>query len=486
MPPTDNAHRAEFSVRCACGIAYHTSDAHIGKLLPCKCGRTVEIVRPAESEAAQPSASAKATRREKRRRKVTKRRYVPSQFWSKFGKVGVLLDKANGAAARFVGAQLLPMFTGSFLQRAIAISAWAYLIGAFVAWMLLRYWSEETLPATIIAYGPRFLALWPLALLVLFALFFLRRALFVLAVAALIIVIPIMGFRVSVGTLGTTLPLIPAPGTIRILTFNTEGGRPLSYDLGILLKEAAPDVFTFQECGDQLWEVIEAQKGWFSKRYGTLCTGSRWEIEEAEAMPREDFARVSKFGFGGTALVLRTYINSPRGRLALVNLHLETARKGLEALLGSEGLVPDSNPFNRATNRLNGTEQPDESGISKEERFRRNTLIRETESERASRWAVSGIGNTPLLIAGDFNLPVESTIFRNHWSKFVDAFESKGNGLGWTKYEGRWLRIRIDHALSVEGGLKPLAIKILPDYQSDHRPVIVDYAWPTKSREVLK
>ena len=484
MTPPTPAHRAEFSVRCACGIEYHTSDAHLGKMLPCKCGRNVPIVRPAAThDRTRRSSTGRTTGstavpETKRRRKVTKRRYVPGEFWARFGKHGVWIERANGGAARWFASQLHPMITGSFMVRSTAISSWLFLLSTVAAWLMLKFQSEQTIPATVIAYGPRFIALWPLALLVPATLLFLRRALWLLALAALIIVSPIMGFRVSVATLGETMPTVPAPGTLRILTFNTQSGNALSYDLAIMLKEAAPDVFTFQECGEKLWAAIEEQKGWFSKRYGSLCTGSRWEIEETDVMPREDLARVSSLGFGGTGLVLRAFIKSPKGRLAVVNLHLETARKGLEDLLGSEGLVPDNNPFNRDTTDSKRASQTDPNAISKPERFRRNALIRETESERASRWVLSGIANTPVLIAGDFNLPVESTIFQSHWSQFVDAFESKGNGLGWSKHEGRWLRMRIDHVLSVAGGLEPLIVKVVPDYRSDHRPVIADYAWP--------
>jgi len=485
MPPTTPAHRAEFSVRCACGIEYHTSDAHVGKMLPCKCGRTVPIVRPAAARdntrrsASGSTTGSTAAPEARRRRKVRKRRYVPGQLGLKYGKVGIWLEHANGSVARWLGAQLRPMFVGSILVRSTAILSWLFMLATLGSWWMLKYQSEQTIPATVIAYGPRFVALWPLALLVPAALLFLRGAIWPLMAGALIIAGPIMGYVVNVRTIGAKMPAVPAPGTFRILTFNTQSGNALSYDLAILLKESVPDVFTFQECGDRLWAAIEAQKDWFSKRYGSLCTGSRWAIEETDVMPREELARVSRLGFGGTGLVLRAFVKSPRGRLAVVNLHLETARRGLEGMLGNEGLVPDHNPFNRDTNNLSDESQSDRSGISKAERFRRNALIRETESERASRWAVSGIGSTPIIIAGDFNLPVESTIFQSNWSQFIDAFESKGNGLGWTKHEGRWLRMRIDHVLSVNGGMSPLTVKVLPDYPSDHRPVVVDYAWPT-------
>ena len=74
---------------------------------------------------------------------------------------------------------------------------------------------------------------------------------------------------------------------------------------------------------------------------------------------------------------------------------------------------------------------------------------------------------------GDFNLPVESTIYRTHWQHFTNAFEEVGNGLGWTKQEGKLLRIRIDHVL-MNDRLEPRLVKVGRDWYSDHLPVIVD------------
>ncbi|HYW31293.1 MAG TPA: endonuclease/exonuclease/phosphatase family protein [Gemmatimonas sp.] len=373
-----------------------------------------------------------------------------------------------------------PFWFGTPLQRITVVAAWLYLIGVFASWMLLRYWSEENILATLIAYGPRTVALWPLALLVPAAVFWGRSSLWLLAIAAGIIVFPILGVRVSPGTWNASLPATPAPGTVRILTFNTQSGGALSYDLSILLREFAPDVFTFQECGDQLWAAMEAEKGWFTRRYGSLCTGSRWKIERIDSMPRADLERVQQFGFGGAGFVLRTVVQSPMGRFAVINLHLETARRGLEGMFGREGIVPDS-PFPGGQAGVPADDARQAGAVSRLERFRVNTMIRNKESALASRWVTTGIDDMPYLIAGDFNLPVESTIFRAHWGHFVNAFEATGNGLGWTKHEGRWLRIRIDHVLSGERGFMPLFVRAVPDYRSDHRPVVADYKWPGSS-----
>ena len=245
-----------------------------------------------------------------------------------------------------------------------------------------------------------------------------------------------------------------------------------------MIREQAPDVVTFQECGNELWDAMQEIKDWHTARDGSLCTGSRWPISETNLMPREDLARISARGFGGTGLVMRTYIATPHGPLVLVNLHLETARKGLEGLLGREGFIPDGN------SAMTVAPDPESSStVSSLERFSLNAEIRTAESARASRWVSRNIDKSPVVVAGDFNLPVESSIFREYWSQFTDAFEATGNGLGWSKREGRWLRIRIDHVLTSDGGPKPIGIMIGPDYASDHLPVIVDLRWPTRKGE---
>jgi vancomycin resistance protein VanJ len=371
---------------------------------------------------------------------------------------------------------LRPVFFGQPLQRVVAGMAWAYLVAMTAAWILLVFTSERVLPGTIIAYGPRFLALYPLLVLIPLSALFARTTLWPLLLATGIVLIPIMGARISPSTLfagHTSGP--PAPGTFRLLTFNAEGGGRLAFDLPVMLREQQPDLVTFQECGDKLWDALAAQKGWYTKHYSNLCTASRWPITEVDMMPREDLVRIHELGFGGTGLVMRTYLDTPHGPLVLINLHLETARKGLEGMLGKEGFIPDD-PLSTVTQKVDESVQPEPSNLK---RFEINTIIRTAESQRASRYASQGINRAPIIVAGDFNLPVESTIFQDHWRAFTDAFESRGNGLGWSKREGRWLRIRIDHVLTNDVGPKPLRIELGPDYSSDHLPVIVDLAWPT-------
>ena len=455
-----DAHRTEFTVRCACGIEYHTSDAHLGHALPCKCGRRVVIARQAEN--GQPDRT--RTRRKRRRFQAT----------DSETRRAVNLNSGFKRKGGWISNFLYPRRFRNIVARTTFVMALLYLGAMFASWMLLRYGSERSIPGTIIAYGPRWLSLWPLALLAPAALVFARGALLPLVMAAWIGLVPVMGARVSFPTLlSGDLPPKPAEGSFRVITFNTQGGRGLTLDLPVMLNELAPDVVLLQECGEQLWRKLQAQKDWYSASYASLCTASRWPMEYIEEMPRDEILNMP--GNDGTALVMRAFIDSPNGALIAINLHLETARRGLEGMLSPEGLIPND-PFELSAP---GPDALQPSAAENAARFAANVAVREKESALASDWAANTARQVPVVVGGDFNLPVESTIFRSHWSAFVDAFESKGNGLGWTKREGRWLRIRIDHLLTAKNGPKPVRVYIGPDFRSDHRPVIADYAWST-------
>jgi endonuclease/exonuclease/phosphatase (EEP) superfamily protein YafD len=101
---------------------------------------------------------------------------------------------------------------------------------------------------------------------------------------------------------------------------------------------------------------------------------------------------------------------------------------------------------------------------------KKNIEVRRLQSELASRWAESFPG--PKLLVGDFNLPVESAIYRDHWSQYTNAFSVAGWGLGHTRY-CRWHGVRIDHILT---GPESQVDRcwVGPDVGSDHRPLIAD------------
>ena len=347
--------------------------------------------------------------------------------------------------------------------------AWAWCVLVLVIWPLLLTISESFLPATLLAYGPRIVLVLPFVVLLPIAVVASRTALVPLMLAALVVAGPIMGARVSHYSLGRSAPEHAPSGALRVLTFNTEGGGVVAMQLRDAIERLHPDLLALQECGDALWDTLQALPSWYHHREASLCTASRWPMSAPDVMPRSDFARIATYGFGGTGLVVRYAIDAPSGRFHIVNLLLETARKGLEGLSGAAGFIPD---------RFGASSGTRDDAATALERINLNAQIRERESERAAIWASRGDQRIPLIIMGDFNLPVESSIFRRHWSTFTDAFEAAGSGFGWSKQEGSLLRIRIriDHVLTRADGPTPIGTWLGPDLGSDHLPVIADLA----------
>jgi endonuclease/exonuclease/phosphatase (EEP) superfamily protein YafD len=145
---------------------------------------------------------------------------------------------------------------------------------------------------------------------------------------------------------------------------------------------------------------------------------------------------------GGSGIAARYDIETPSGLVHVVNLHLETPRKGLEPLRGT------GDPHVLAA----------------------NTELRDLGSHRIRGW-VDGIQG-PLVVAGDFNTPVESAIYREHWGDLVNAFSAVGSGFGGSRMMGRYTT-RIDHIL-LGPGWRPLRSELGPDLGSDHLPMIAD------------
>jgi vancomycin resistance protein VanJ len=81
----------------------------------------------------------------------------------------------------------------------------------------------------------------------------------------------------------------------------------------------------------------------------------------------------------------------------------------------------------------------------------------------------------PKLLAGDFNTPPESAIYRGLWEPYTDAFTAAGWGWGYTFYGGR-TTVRIDHIFAGRGW-HCVHCWVGPDIGSPHRPVLADLVW---------
>lgn len=401
---------ATFTIQCGCGEPFHVDDAAIGRTVRCRrCGALVVVARPVASETAQVPAAKRRRRRHKSDTSATPTRQP-------------LLVPRTGVA------------------RLLGFAIWAYLGAVLLVAALMWLLGDRTMLGTVLLFMGRWVFLLPLTLLVPAALWLRRDRLLPLAAAALVVAGPIMGFRTG------WRRLLPRPEglPVRVVTFNTGGGRVFAQLLPSLLERWKPQVVALQECGEPLAAAVRRSAGWSQYVGPDLCLLSRYPIRQTGVMDRSALDRVKQSEanqIGGAGYVVRFVLDGPSGPIRVANVHLETPRKGLEGLM------------ERDLRRL-----------------RLNTEIRDVESHLARGWIDQGEG--PLIVLGDFNTPVESRIFREHWGDLADAFSTAGTGLGMTKYNG-WIRARIDHVLT-SSHWHVDRVRIGADTFSDHRPLIVD------------
>jgi len=301
--------------------------------------------------------------------------------------------------------------------------------------LVLHTVADDWWPATILLFlgrWPWLLVAVPAGLLTLVAKRW--RAVLIALVTSVIGLTGIMEF--SFGT-GRLVAAAESEGPIRIITFNMNGDVAGPLITG-LIRGWEPDVIAIQECGGNTRQSLLDLPG-YNADIGTTCLLTRYPIVAIDSMRRDNFLAA-----GGAAWVKRYRLKGPRGEFDFTNVHLDTPRRAFEALMTGQS---------DATGTITG-----------------KTAVRDLESQLARRWVDSGRG--PGIVAGDFNMPTESAIFRKHWSTLTDAFGHVGFGFGYTRLAG-WIRLRIDHVLVDDAWVIKTA-RVLPDYGSDHLPVMVE------------
>ncbi len=315
----------------------------------------------------------------------------------------------------------------------------AYFATGLTGWILLWAFGDSWWPGTLVLFGPRWILLLPLLVLVPVAALRQRRLLVPIAITGAMVLFPLMGYRVGLGGSGGD-----EKGDVRVMTFNLASGMVLSRAMWEILGVTGVDIAAFQECGQEHYQgLIEEVEGWNHRKSGSACFSTRFPIDTVVVMERETFEAV-----GGVGMVVRYTLNTPHGPLDVTNVHLETPREGLEPIVSGEL----------------------SSGVSK---LRETGIIRRSESRRARELVESG--GRPFIVTGDFNMPVESNIYERYWSDLDNAFDAVGRGVGATRYNG-WIRARIDHVLFSDG-LEAVRSYVGPDFGSDHRPMIADLDW---------
>lgn len=320
-------------------------------------------------------------------------------------------------------------------RRLIAVAGWLYLPVVFAAWVLLQE-GDSWWPATLWMFSPRWLLALPLLPLGLLALAWRRRSLPLLLAMLLLIVGPIMGFRIPWGTMGAATPQGPR---LRVLTFNIHHQMAKRQAMADLLAETRPDVVVVQELPSHDPFAYFGDPSWRIHRTGGHFLASRSPIR-----------RTQRFGSDSMHLpgsLYRYELETPAGLVTLFSLHFASPRDAI----------------------FEATHHPTTGGGELEE----NSEVRRRQWDHLLELADGATG--PLLLTGDFNTPTESILFRSLPGRYRDAFSTAGWGWGYTFLNAR-TTVRIDHIL-MGPSWHCERCWVGPNVGPPHRPVLADLIW---------
>jgi vancomycin resistance protein VanJ len=323
--------------------------------------------------------------------------------------------------------------------RLVGWSLWLYAGGAVLVWAVLRWGGDRWWWATILLFTPRWLWAIPLGVLIPATFLWRRRLWWLAAGTAAWVGGPLMGLCMAL-PVGSRRD---ADGfLLRVLTCNIGP----DYDpvaLARLIIDEDIDVAALQEGVPKQQFLAMLPEPWRVYSSDGISLISKYVVLERNVLAREGSS-------GGATVAIAFELDTPLRPVDFAAIHLYTPRRGLQAV--------------------------NEMLLQWPRRMRSNIEFRAQESEAAASWAAAR--SPSVILAGDFNLPPESSIFRRDWSRYADAFSVAGTGYGYTfgyTSSGWWYGIRIDHILAGDGWRVRRAW-LGPHVGADHRPVIAELA----------
>lgn len=311
-------------------------------------------------------------------------------------------------------------------------------------WGLQNFVGERTAVTALLLYLPQhFWALWPLGF-VLLGLFKSRRdALVAGALGLLFWSHFLLGFR-FLGSLHNGIGASNS-NSIRLMSYNIQRGANGPIAIERAIRSQHPDIVCLQESQGHYQSRVYAPgarvaarfPGWNRAQSGDVMTFSRFPIASQRDFPLR-----------GTRRILETTLQTPRGPIRVLNIHVATSPKASKA--------------------------PRKSG-----RFVR--ILTETQPKAQARLdqiapiraaIAAGSSRVPLLVAGDFNSPPRGLFYSSISRGLSDAWRAGGRGTG-DSFPARFPLLPIDHVLA--RGVTVKRAWIADVRASDHRPIVVDW-----------
>lgn len=328
------------------------------------------------------------------------------------------------------------------MKRVVLSFAVLYLIALLVLWGLIVFDQGNLWPITLFLFSPRWMAASPLFLLVPWTLYVRAKLAFIYILHLAIILIPISGFRFSMRT-----TVVAANQTaVRAMTGNLGAGPIDVKKLARLAILRDVDVMILQECASSTTQEILAELEWNHRQVGNMLICSPHKLGSEEIVARHTSSTYNPVAAFVCPLELPVDSSGESEPLVIqiVCVHLPTFRPAFERV----------RHFDR------------QSGTAIQER---GVLYREIAASLQQHLLTL---ETPFVVAGDFNVPVDSAYYRDYWADYRNALDEVGFGYCYTKYT-RMHGIRIDHVLC-NANWTVKSAWVGPGLGGDHRPVITE------------
>ena len=329
--------------------------------------------------------------------------------------------------------------SGRRWKRLITTGSWANLCLAIAMIILIFGVSERWWLGAAATYAPRGLALLPSVFLVPLSIIVSRWMLGVNLLAVILIAFFAMEFNIPIGGAAGEAAANATP--LRIASLNVQRFKP-DFDAALAeIGASERDLIVLQESELDKPASLAAHfsDGWHIASRAEYWVASRYPVRYLEEHRSTVFKRRSAAAFE---------VDHPDGAFRLICVHTSTARHGLMHL---------------DPRKLNIAELNDRQAR------------RATELDAIREFAERIGGERPLILAGDFNLPASSNLWKKFATGFTDAFAARGLGYGYTApcdgpgpMPSNFPWSRVDHILVNDAWLIT-AVGVGTGSGSDHR-----------------
>lgn len=316
-----------------------------------------------------------------------------------------------------------PRAKSSVMTRWVTRLSWVNLAVLFVISALLFAVSENWWFSSAMTYAPRSPYVVPALLLLVLSVAYSRSAILVNLISIATVAGPIMGLTLPIAQWTATASDDLDGFKLKVLSCNVQDYKP---DFASVLAEIGrfnPDVVVMQDAWDRSKLLNSYFAEWHVVRHGEFFLASRYPARLVAVGHFEAFDRDG---------IIQCELELPSTKVMFFNIHQMTPRHGLRALDISSPITQ------RGSSQLS-----------------RYLVLRAEEAGATRDFVETNRGQAPTLIAGDFNMPCESSLYQNNWFGFQNAFNIAGTGYGYSFpctqqycWPGGNPWLRLDHILA--------------------------------------